>query len=93
MNDAKDFNRDPITGAPGAHPVGTGVGAAAGVATGAAVGAIGGPVGPAVGAVIGGVIGGVAGAIGAQKTGTEVELPAGSVHTASVRTAFTYTGK
>jgi len=45
------------------------------------------------GKVIGGVIGGVAGAIGAQKTGTEVELPAGSVHTAQVRTAFTYSGK
>ena len=61
MNDPKDLNRDPITGAPGAHPVGTGVGAAAGVATGAAVGAIGGPVGSAVGAIIGGVIGGLAG--------------------------------
>jgi len=45
------------------------------------------------GKVIGGVIGGVAGAIGAQKTGTEVELPAGSVLTAVVRTAFTYSGK
>ena len=31
-----DANRDPLTGAPGAHPVGTGVGAAAGGATGAA---------------------------------------------------------
>src|SRR5687768_2426032 len=28
-------NRDPLTGEPGAHPVGTGVGAAAGGATGA----------------------------------------------------------
>lgn len=45
------------------------------------------------GKVIGGVIGGVAGAIGAQKTGTEVELPAGSALTAVVRTAFTYSGK
>jgi hypothetical protein len=45
------------------------------------------------GKVIGGVIGGVAGAIGAQKTGTEVEMPAGSVLTAVVRNAFTYTGK
>ncbi len=43
--------------------------------------------------MIGGVIGGVAGAIAAQKTGTEVELAAGSVHAANVRTAFTYTGK
>jgi hypothetical protein len=45
------------------------------------------------GKVIGGVIGGVAGAIGAHKTGTEVELPAGSVHSANVRTAFTYDGR
>ena len=45
------------------------------------------------GKVIGGVIGGVAGAVGASKTGTEVELPAGSVHSANVRTAFTYDGR
>ncbi|MGZ8901027.1 MAG: glycine zipper family protein, partial [Limisphaerales bacterium] len=41
-----DANRDPITGAPGAHPVGTGVGATGGGAAGAAIGAaVGGPVG------------------------------------------------
>jgi hypothetical protein len=45
------------------------------------------------GKVIGGVIGGTAGAIGAQKTGTEVEIPAGSVLSANVRTAFTYSGR
>ncbi len=57
-----DSNPDPITGQPGAHPVGTGVGAAvAGAAAGAAGGLIGGPVGAAVGAVIGGVAGGLAG--------------------------------
>jgi hypothetical protein len=34
-------NRDPITGAPGAHPVGVGVGAAAGgIAAGAAAGTL-----------------------------------------------------
>lgn len=55
-------NRDPISGAPGAHPVGTGLGAAAGgVAAGAAVGAIAGPVGMAVGAGVGAVAGGLAG--------------------------------
>ena len=32
-----DANRDPITGAPGAHPVGTGVGATGGGAAGAAI--------------------------------------------------------
>ena len=57
----RDLNLDPITGEPGAHPVGTGVGAAAGGATGAAVGALGGPIGVAVGAVIGAVAGGLAG--------------------------------
>jgi hypothetical protein len=57
-----DSNPDPITGQPGAHPVGTGVGAAlAGAAAGAAGGVVGGPVGAAVGAVIGGVAGGLAG--------------------------------
>jgi hypothetical protein len=45
------------------------------------------------GKVIGGILGGAAGAVAAQKTGTELEIPAGSVHAADVRTAFTYTGK
>jgi hypothetical protein len=55
-------NRDPITGAPGAHPVGTGVGAAAGgMAAGAAIGTVAGPVGTAVGAAVGAVVGGLAG--------------------------------
>jgi hypothetical protein len=58
----RDANRDPITGEPGSHPIGTGLGAvAAGAAAGAAGGAIGGPVGAAAGAVIGGVAGGLAG--------------------------------
>jgi len=57
----RDTNPDPITGAPGSHPVGTGVGAAGGGATGAAIGAIAGPVGSAIGAVIGAVAGGLAG--------------------------------
>lgn len=57
-----DANRDPITGAPGAHPVGTGLGAAGGGAAGAAIGAaVGGPVGAVVGAAIGAVSGGLAG--------------------------------
>lgn len=57
-----DLNRDPITGTPGSHPVGTGAGAAAGAATGAAVGtAVGGPVGGIVGGTIGAVAGGLAG--------------------------------
>lgn len=72
--EARDANRDPITKAPGAHPVGTGVGAAAGGAAGIAAGvaasaatgigmgtALGGPVGAAVGLVAGAVMGGLAG--------------------------------
>lgn len=63
-------NRDPITKAPGAHPVGVGVGAAVGgaaagvgvaAATGAAVGTAAGPVGTVVGAAVGAVVGGLAG--------------------------------
>lgn len=76
----KDANLDPITNAPGAHPVGTGVGAtvggvagiaggvAASAATGLATGTVmGGPVGAVVGLVAGAVVGGLAGkAIGEQ---------------------------
>ncbi len=55
-------NLDPISGAPGAHPVGVGVGAAAGgIAAGAAIGTLAGPLGTAVGAAVGAVIGGLAG--------------------------------
>jgi hypothetical protein len=55
-------NRDPITGAPGSHPVGTGVGAVAGgVAAGAAAGSVAGPVGTVVGAAVGAIAGGLAG--------------------------------
>lgn len=60
--DDNDANRDPITGAPGSHPIGTGLGAAGGGTAGAAIGAVvGGPVGAVVGAAIGGVAGGLAG--------------------------------
>ena len=61
MADEKSMNLDPITNAPGAHPVGTGVGAAGGAAAGAAAGALGGPVGAVAGAVIGAVAGGLGG--------------------------------
>lgn len=55
-------NRDPITGAPGAHPVGTGLGAAAGgMAAGAAAGSVAGPVGTIAGAAVGAIAGGLIG--------------------------------
>ncbi|MHB0971964.1 MAG: hypothetical protein ACYC7A_18125 [Thermoanaerobaculia bacterium] len=57
----RDENRDPITGQPGSHPVGTGVGSAGGAAIGAAIGAPFGPIGFLVGGAIGAVAGGGAG--------------------------------
>src|SRR5687768_10411843 len=57
----KDANRDPITDAPGAHPIGVGVGAAGAGTAGALIGSVAGPVGTAVGAVVGAVAGGLAG--------------------------------
>jgi uncharacterized protein (TIGR02271 family) len=58
----RDANPDPITGAPGSHPVGTGVGAVAGgLAAGAAAGSVAGPVGTVAGAAVGAVAGGLAG--------------------------------
>lgn len=59
--EASDMNRDPITGAPGSHPVGTGVGAVGGMAAGVAVGAVVGPVGSLVAGAVGAVVGGLAG--------------------------------
>lgn len=56
-----DSNPDPITGEPGAHPVGVGAGAAAVGSAGAAIGATAGPVGVVAGAAIGAVVGGLAG--------------------------------
>jgi len=57
-----DLNRDPLSGTPGAHPLGTGAGAASGGVAGAAVGmAVGGPVGGVIGAAVGAVAGGLAG--------------------------------
>ncbi len=63
-------NRDPITDAPGAHPIGTGIGAAiggaaaamgTGAAIGAATGTVVGPVGTVIGAAVGAIVGGLAG--------------------------------
>ena len=55
-------NPDPITDAPGSHPIETGIGAAvAGAVSGLAVGSVAGPVAAAVGAAVGAVVGGYAG--------------------------------
>ncbi|MES2942996.1 MAG: PA2169 family four-helix-bundle protein [Pseudomonadota bacterium] len=70
----KDFNLDPISKEPGAHPVGTGVGAAAGgAAAGAVAGAFGGPVGAVIGAVAGAVVGGLGGKAAAESINPTAE--------------------
>lgn len=54
-------NRDPLTGEPGAHPIGTALGSAGLASTGAILGAAAGPVGSAAGAVLGAIAGGIVG--------------------------------
>src|SRR2546423_536055 len=72
--DKGSANRDPISGAPGAHPIGTGVGAAAGgMAAGAAAGTVAGPIGTAIGAAVGAVVGGLAGKGIAEKIDPTLE--------------------
>jgi hypothetical protein len=57
----RDMNRDPFSGAPGAHPIGTGAGAVSGATAGILVGSVAGPVGTTIGVVVGAIIGGLAG--------------------------------
>lgn len=73
-NRTPEPNRDPISGKPGAHPVGTGIGAAAGgMAAGAAAGSVAGPVGTVAGAVVGAVAGGLAGKAIAEQIDPTIE--------------------
>lgn len=67
------LNRDPITGEPGAHPLGTGLGATGGAMAGAAFGAMGGPIGAAAGAVVGALAGGIAGSVAGEAVNPSVE--------------------
>lgn len=78
----RDSNPDPITGAPGAHPVGTGIGGAAGaaagvagaMAVGAAAGTVVGPIGTVLGGAAGAIIGGLMGkGVAEQVNPTEEE--------------------
>jgi len=63
-----DSNPDPISGQPGAHPLGTGVGAAGVGSVATVVGsAVAGPIGAVVGAVVGSVVGGLAGKATAER--------------------------
>ena len=59
--ESKAMNRDPITGSPGSHPVGTGVGTTGGAVAGLAIGSFAGPIGIAVGGVVGAIVGAAAG--------------------------------
>jgi hypothetical protein len=68
-----DRNPDPLSGEPGAHPVGVGIGSMAGAAAGAAVGAVAGPAGAAVGAAVGGLVGGLAGKTAAEAVNPSME--------------------
>ena len=72
--DDSDANRDPITKAPGSHPVGTGLGAAAGgAAAGAAAGTVAGPVGTVAGAAVGAVVGGLVGKAAGEAVDPTIE--------------------
>jgi hypothetical protein len=61
INENRDMNRDPISGTPGSHPVGTGVGGVGGALAGAAIGSPFGPIGMLVGGTLGAIGGGAAG--------------------------------
>lgn len=55
-------HRDPMSGEPGAHPLGTGLGATIGaMVAGAAAGSVVGPAGTVIGMAIGATLGGLAG--------------------------------
>ena len=69
------LNLDPISGAPGAHRLGTGVGAAVGgAASDATVGTIAGPVGTVIGAAAGAIVGGLAGKAVAEQMDQTAEV-------------------
>ena len=74
--EADDLNRDPISGEPGSHPVGTGVGAAGAGMFGAVAGAaIAGPIGAVLGAAAGAGLGGMAGhAVGEKVNPTFAQI-------------------
>ena len=69
----EDLNRDPITGTPGAHPLGTGAGAVVGAISGAAIGTAAGPLGAVIGAAAGAVVGGLVGKSSAEAVNPTAE--------------------
>ena len=77
MSDSNPTNKDPITGEPGAHPLGTGLGAGGGALSGAAVGSVvAGPLGTVAGAILGAIVGGLTGKeLSEGVNPTEGEIP------------------
>jgi hypothetical protein len=73
MSDKNPSNKDPISGAPGAHPAGVGAGATAGAVAGAALGSMAGPVGTVIGGAAGAVAGGLAGKGAAESVNPTAE--------------------
>ncbi len=79
--DKDQGNKDPITGTPGSHPIGTGIGAVGGAAAGAAAtaaagaaaGTVVGPAGTIAGGAIGAIIGGLAGKAVAEQIDPTIE--------------------
>jgi len=69
-----ELNRDPLTGTPGAHPLGTTAGATSGAVAGGVAGlAVGGPVGGVIGITVGAVAGGLAGKSAAEMVNPTAE--------------------
>ena len=73
VDNEEDLNRDPITGTPGAHPLGTGAGAVVGGLSGAAIGTAAGPLGAVIGAAAGAVVGGLVGKSSAEAVNPTAE--------------------
>ena len=73
MTTKNPSNSDPISGAPGAHPVGVAGGATGGAVAGAAIGSVVGPVGTVVGGAIGAIAGGLAGKGAAESVNPTAE--------------------
>lgn len=70
----EDCNPDPITGAPGAHPIGTGVGAAAVGTAGAAIGTlVGGPAGGIAGGILGAAVGSLIGGLAGKEVAEAID--------------------
>jgi phage tail tape-measure protein len=79
-------NRDPLSGEPGSHPIGTGIGSAGGAAAGAAIGgAVAGPAGVLVGGAVGAVAWGATGHAVGEGANPTVGAPAETTENAEIQ--------